>query len=117
MKATLRATAKFSLWLTEAEITTLMSCSQLHYDAVCRESSFRGGFLYGWNYWMIHGGPHENNLVQCTAEFRQLDICCKILEMPYSDERELAIKLRRELSHLLSEANRHLGPLEWEIFK
>lgn len=115
MKAVMRARPRFELSFTASEINVLMACSTLHYDFVCKKASLEGGFIYGWNNWLIHGAPHENNLVSTTAGWDEIDICMKILEMPRESERDAARKLSNELSYLLREASRLLGHIKHEV--
>jgi hypothetical protein len=115
MKANLQPRPRFLLWLTEAEIATLVTCSKLHYDGKCKFASYTGGFLHGWSNWAVMGAPHENGLVYCPASNEEVDTCLKILEMPRPEEEVVARALSIQLRHCFHEAARIFATLSWEL--
>ena len=112
MKCHIVALPKFQLTLTPEEIRVIVDCSKLHYDAVCRQASALGGFVYGWKMCLT---LLSKSSVQCSATTRELDLCCKILENPTPDDYKLARNIRWSMLNYLAEANRVLGYLRFEV--
>lgn len=118
MKAKLHPLASFELLISRDELQTLLECSSLHYDGVCRSASVVGGFLYGWNIHMIYS--HEEGSTPLTevtvlAIWTQLDTCLKILEMPPSHLAKSARDLSIAFGHYMRESTRVLSSLNWEL--
>lgn len=76
MKATIVGKPVAFFVLNERQCRILMECGSMHYDATCREAVARGGFIYGWN----------NFPSSCCGTTRELDLACKILELPHPAE-------------------------------
>ena len=86
--------------LAPEQLDVLLTLSGLHYDSTCRAASQVGGFLYGWKNqceWSLE--------TKVSASWRDLDICCKILEIPRYEERVIARILARLFSGALSEVS------------
>ena len=65
----------FDFTISAQEIEMLVDLSTRHYDATCKMASALGGFIYGWRN-MAAG----HVAVAVSATWRDLDLCCKILE-------------------------------------
>lgn len=84
---------EFTFSLTDAQFMSLIRLSGAHYDATCRAASSLGGFIYGWGNIRTLGDP----AAQLRATWRELDLCCKILEGAPQLEPDL-YRVARELS-------------------
>jgi hypothetical protein len=78
--------------LDACEVAYLRSLAAHHYDAKCRAAAESGGFLFGW----MNTVGDESGPVKAT--FRQLDLCCKILEggpadVPLASEIPAALRM------------------------
>lgn len=79
----IKITAEPIAWvpLTDLEVDILVTCSQLHYDVLCRRAGELGGFIFGWKNstrWAVEqGGPVPEQKVT----LRDIDHCLKILEV------------------------------------
>ena len=92
--------------LTKEEIDTLLESSAVHYDSICQSAGKQGGFIYGWN--NLRTFSKDTSQVEITAEFRQLDLCCKILEVSVERTTGMPTKgpeLYWELNKLLKNIN------------
>jgi hypothetical protein len=113
MKATIVAVPKFRITLTAEELNTIVTCSTHHYDANCNMASRLGGFLYGWyNTLTTPTDTEPVSTAAVSATVYQLDLCCKILEMPVQvcgtdgAEGDLARKLRQDFIRMLQQGNK-----------
>ena len=119
MKATMFATARYTLAFKQEEIQILLLCSVLHYDSTCREASQVGGFLYGWTNCRIQIDDETDHIdptymVNCNS--REIQICLKILELPPGGVDSVVVRhLNQVLRSCLHEADRELSQLTWEI--
>lgn len=87
MNIEITGTPAFHLPLTPIHIDVLMRLSDLHYDVTCKAASKLGGFLYGWNNaitWKEQNRePDDDTKYTVQADWRDLDICLKIMEITY----------------------------------
>jgi hypothetical protein len=70
--------------LTFDEADALCELARSHYDGTCKAAGKEGGFIYGWRNqtdvsWRTEDDEDEPVVVRMSA--RQIDLCCKILEM------------------------------------
>lgn len=75
-------TQRFDIVATPQMVSLLMKLGEMHYDGVCKASVRVGGFIYGWNNWMVYE-EQEKRTTAFTAQVldnRQLQTCMKILE-------------------------------------
>ena len=111
MKYTFIFGVSVRLELTKKRIEHLIQQSEIHYDFTCQSAGRHGGFIYGWRNQLELMALRNTNSVEIVTTFREIDTCCKILEMPGSDlcfaaELKEMLKLineqyRRVNSHLL----------------
>lgn len=89
---------KIYFQLTKEEIVKLTTCAQCHYDYACKQTAMVGGFLYGAG----------NNDGKFSVTFRQLDLLCKIVEIPppHIDLRDVARFL-----HYMAKISPELTPM------
>lgn len=82
MKITIYALPHFRCEFTEDQLGVLARLSNLHYDGTCQAASRIGGFIYGWlvGYKAYLTYREEGESFYVYAKFRELDLCCKILE-------------------------------------
>lgn len=87
MNIEITGTPAFHLPLTPLHIDVLMRLSDLHYDGTCKAASKLGGFLYGWNnaiQWRHKNpDPKDDTIHTVRADWHNLDICLKIMEIAY----------------------------------
>ena len=114
MKATLRASPVFYLTITREELQTLVRCSECHYDFVCKSSALYGGFLFGW----INLASFDESVpdIQVSCNFRELDICSKILECaPAGVNHGVVFKLKWNIKACVQAYRNHLEDLSFEV--
>jgi hypothetical protein len=77
--------------LTYEELTGAIECAKTHYDLACREAAQPGGFLFYWhNHFAAEavGAQIEKGATsESELSSHELDLLCKILESPKSDDK------------------------------
>jgi hypothetical protein len=61
--------------ISKENLLHLQQVALRHYDGTCQAAGQPGGFIYGWINML-----YDKDEVECTATFKQLDLCTKILE-------------------------------------
>ena len=89
MKIQIVAAPKFLLPLTLSQVDLLMKLGLMHYDHTCNAAVRVGGFIYGWNNRVTFSAEEAEHPSPCVANFRELDLCLKIMEFPPLSEDEL----------------------------
>ena len=121
MKVLIRSQPVFDIPITPIELGILKRMSESHYDGHCNSISRVGGFLYGWTnhqeFLAEIDAPEDQYRV--TATWSQVDTLLKCLEMRRylhsDDEREIALRLSRQLFKLLQVASESIGAWSREV--
>lgn len=120
MKIEIHAVAKFWMDLTPEHVGVLMKAAQWHYDGVCNQAAQVGGFIYGWNN-AVTPYPGMEVTPKCSASFRDLDICLKILEIagtimfPDEIDQDRVTDLRKSFRAALQMANEKMGEITFAV--
>lgn len=109
MKITVIARPAFVITITREQITAIAACSKVHYDHTCRAQTLPGGFIYGWLS-LLAFSPTEFDF-EVTLERRQIDLACKILEMPPEKQKLVARSMSDAFHAAWHTAQRELGHL------
>ncbi len=112
MKATVYAQPRYRIYLSKEELHTILACSGIHYDSVCRDASKVGGFLYGWANWIDESAPDD---MYYLCDTREMQTCLKILEMPPNGYALVAHRLTKSFRACINVANQHLPELSWSV--
>jgi hypothetical protein len=117
MQALLRATPRFIVTLSLSEYHTLKRCSQCHYDGVCACASKLGGFLYAWDFCISEGTDRNksSSTFEVLCDFRQIDTCLKILEVPPPDVAREAYALSAQLRKCLMFSDTYMARFDIQI--
>jgi hypothetical protein len=102
MRFEITARPVFTFTLTREQIVMLMELSGMHYDNVCKAASQPRGFLYGWS----TGATlmPANEAITVSASWRDLDIACKIMEMPVEPWQSAARELSQAFRNITTQA-------------
>lgn len=80
MKIEIHAVARFWIALTPDHVAILKRAAEWHYDGTCNKAAQVGGFIFGWMN-VTTQFPGQTEMPKCSASFRELDLCLKILEI------------------------------------
>lgn len=120
MKIEIHAVAKFWIDLSPDHVAVLEKAAKWHYDGVCRMSAMHGGFIYGWKN-ITTPYPGQEEVPKCSASFRDLDLCLKILEIagsimfPDQIDQERVFEMRRYFHSALRMANENMGDIIFHV--
>lgn len=67
--------------LTDQQVDVLITCSQLHYDLLCRRASEPGGFIFGWKNGTRWAAEQKDLVSAQQVTLRNIDLSLKILEV------------------------------------
>ncbi len=125
MKIEMTASAVFLFKLSEDQMRVLIDCSTWHYDYACKIASRPGGVIFGWNNSMTcyreddsRTEAEKDEFLPCHAVWRDLDICCKILEGTHvlsKDDRQIAYALQRRFRDCLRQANEKIHTIKFDV--
>ena len=112
MKFKIVGRPEFYFALTKEQIEILCSLSKSHYDFESRSLSKPGGAIFSWNFRL-----NEEQTVDVSATWRQLDSVSKVLEMTghlTPEKQERAEKLAVDISKMLITARDEICPT-WDF--
>lgn len=113
MKITVTASPAFTITITREQIAVIAACSKAHYDYSCRAQGSLGGFIYGWKN-LLDLSPTEFEFA-VSLNSRQLDMACKILEVPPEKHKLVARQMSDAFRAAWHTAQRELGHLEFPV--
>ena len=114
MKITIYAKPVFEVTMSREQIDLVRECSRLHYDTTCRAAVQVGQFLHGWKN-LVELSPPDVKKFTVSLTAHQLDLTCKILEMPINKFSEAAYEIRHALRLAWEDSQRQFHKLEFPV--
>jgi hypothetical protein len=116
MKIEIHAVAQFWIALDQDHVSLLKKAAEWHYDGFCNKAAQVGGFIYGWSN-VVTPFEGRTEVPKCSASFRDLDLCMKILEIagsvmfPDKRDQNIVADLRKSFRNALRMANEKMGDI------